>query len=247
MRDERAGPLFCHLTDISIAGSSRRSTPARSTCSARRQSRRGRSPQGRAPSGEIRGRRCGRGGRAPPRHGRCGLIGTPAAVDALRDPSARGSWGVRTAARAELGASGMTSTPRAPRFTRTCCGASLPACARRSSTRPTTARRSQHGRAAHRPAAAAPSAAVARHRHCRHRTWSSDTPMTKASAGMAELIAGSRITCRTDRLRARRHAGRAVTLCRNSPGLADGPRSTPRRSFERARPDRPAQRGRAQG
>ena len=103
MRDERAGPLFCHLTRqidrrkfpalyaaaIDVLGSTSSPDAVEALKDALRQgdwwaplrTRRTRAAAARA----LR------------------LIGTPAAVDALRDASARGSWGVRTAARAELG------------------------------------------------------------------------------------------------------------------------------------------------
>jgi HEAT repeat protein len=103
MRDERAGPLFCHLirqldrrkfpvlyaSAIGVLGSTNIPEAVEALKDVLRQgdwwaplrTRRTRAAAARA----LR------------------LIGTPAALDALRDASARGSWGVRSAARAELG------------------------------------------------------------------------------------------------------------------------------------------------
>ena len=103
MRDERAGPLFCHLTRqldrrkfpalyasaIDVLGSTNSPEAVEALKDALRQgdwwaplrTRRTRAAAARA----LR------------------LIGTPAALDALREASARGSWGVRAAAKAELG------------------------------------------------------------------------------------------------------------------------------------------------
>ena len=139
MRDERAGPLFCHLSaHARPTRISRAFTSARSRRSDRSEDLMRSSALKDALQQGDWWRHCGRDGPAPPRRGRCGESATPRPSKrcARRRPAVRAAFAPRPRRNSDR-LDDMANTSRAPRSTRSCCDAWHRACARRSSMRRT--------------------------------------------------------------------------------------------------------------